>query len=235
MREIVMDTETTGLDAKNGDRLIEIGCIEIINRIPTGIEYHAFISPDGRNVHPDAEAVHGISNAFLSDKPIFRGVVHDFLDFISDAPLVIHNASFDIGFINMELKRLSMAPIEMDRVIDTLALARRKHPAGPNNLDALCRRYGIDNSKRDKHGAIIDSLLLADVYVELLGERQAALGLAVEGQTSQPSSNTGVSSQAAAVKQRPMPLPSRLSEDDIKRHQDFIDRLGENALWKTRA
>ena len=233
MREIVMDTETTGLDAKNGDRLIEIGCVEIINRIPTGNEYHAFINPDGRDVPPDAVAIHGITTEFLKDKPLFKDVVRDFFEFIGDAPLVIHNASFDIGFINAELKRIRMAPMEMDRVIDTLALARRKHPAGPHNLDALCRRYNIDNSKRDKHGAIIDSLLLADVYVELLGERQAALGLIVNGEESQNSAVSHAPNNRAA-KLRPTPLPNRLSEADIERHTDFINTLGENALWKLR-
>jgi DNA polymerase-3 subunit epsilon len=231
-REIVMDTETTGLDAKNGDRLIELGCVEIVNRIPTGLEYHAFINPEDREVHPEAEAIHGISGDFLRDKPVFRDVVGDFLDFIGDAPLVIHNANFDIGFINMELSRLKLAPIEMDRVIDTLALARRKHPAGPNTLDALCRRYGIDNSKRDKHGAIIDSLLLADVYVELLGERQAALGL---GQATSSGQHAVRERRGAmAAKQRPSPLPPRLGAEDIRRHAEFVETLGEGAIWKKR-
>ncbi|MEO1609200.1 MAG: DNA polymerase III subunit epsilon [Pseudomonadota bacterium] len=233
MREIVMDTETTGLDAKNGDRLIEIGCIEIFSRIPTGVEYHAFINPDGRQVHPEAEAVHGISNDFLSDKPLFKDVVSSFLEFIgNDTPLVIHNASFDIGFINMELGRLGLDSIVTERLVDTLALARRKHPAGPNKLDALCRRYGIDNSKRDKHGAIIDSLLLAEVYVELLGERQAVLGLNVgnNNNNDQPEKSKGL----VSVRQRTKPLAERLSEADIARHKDFIETLGENAIWKKR-
>jgi len=233
MREIVMDTETTGLDPKNGDRLIEIGCIEIANRIPTGAEYHAFINPEDRDVHPEAEAIHGISTEFLRDKPAFREVVGDFLAFIGDAPLVIHNANFDIGFLNMELGRLNLELLHMERVIDTLALARRKHPAGPNNLDALCRRYGIDNSKRDKHGAIIDSLLLADVYVELLGERQAVLGLSVEGAGALPAEATSGLRQSKA-QQRPVPLSSRLRSTDISRHNEFIETLGENAIWKKR-
>ena len=177
LREIVLDTETTGLDASRGDRLIELGCVEIINRVPTGVEFHRFINPETRDVHPDAERIHGLKTSFLKDKPMFKAVVREFLEFIGDSPLVIHNANFDIGFINMELDRLKMTTLEMHRVVDTLQLARRKHPAGPNSLDALCKRYGVDTSRRTKHGAIVDSLLLAEVYVELLGERQASMVL----------------------------------------------------------
>lgn len=231
-REIVLDTETTGLDAKNGDRLIELGCIEIVNRIPTGKEYHAFVHPEDREVHPEAEAVHGLSNDFLKDKPLFQDVVGDFLDFIGDATLVIHNANFDIGFINMELGRLKLQPLSMERVVDTLALARRKHPAGPNSLDALCKRYGVDNSQRDKHGAIIDSLLLAEVYVELLGERQAALGLAAQGLAG-AGDGAGRRGKRDA-KQRPKQLAPRLNEDDARRHAEFIDEMGDSAIWKKR-
>ncbi len=226
-REIVLDTETTGLDAKNGDRLIELGCVELYNRIPTGRELHAFINPDGQPVHPEAEAIHGISGEFLLDKPLFPDVVRDFLAFIADDQLVIHNAPFDIGFINMELGRIGHDRIEMDRVVDTLALARRKHPAGPNTLDALCKRYGIDNSVRNKHGAIVDSLLLAEVYVELLGERQADLGLAANG-GQQRRGRAGV--KAA---QRPTPLPPRLTEEEIAAHEAFIETLGDKSIWAT--
>jgi DNA polymerase-3 subunit epsilon len=226
-REIVLDTETTGLDAKNGDRLIEVGCVELYNRIPTGREFHAFINPDGQPVHPEAEAIHGISGEFLADKPVFRDVVGGFLEFIGDDQLVIHNAPFDVGFINMELGRLDMPQIIMDRVVDTLALARRKHPAGPNTLDALCKRYGIDNSVRTKHGAIVDSLLLAEVYVELLGERQADLGLASAG--GQQRSGT----TAGRAMERPRALPSRLSAEDIAAHEAFVETLGEKAIWLT--
>ena len=226
-REIVLDTETTGLDAKNGDRLIEVGCVELYNRIPTGREFHAFINPDGQPVHPEAEAVHGISGDFLADKPVFRDVVGGFLEFIGDDQLVIHNAPFDVGFINMELGRLDMPQIIMDRVVDTLALARRKHPAGPNTLDALCKRYGIDNSVRTKHGAIVDSLLLAEVYVELLGERQADLGLA------SASGQRRADRQAAKAMERPRPLPPRLTEEDIAAHEAFVETLGEKAIWMT--
>jgi len=226
-REIVLDTETTGLDANKGDRLVEIGCVELRNRVPTGLEFHAFINPAGRDVHPEAEAIHGISMAFLQDKPYFQDVVADFQEFIGDDQLVIHNAPFDIGFLNMELGRAGLDPIEMDRVVDTLALARRKHPAGPNTLDALCRRYGIDNSVRTKHGAIVDSLLLAEVYVELLGERQAVLGLAQAGHAA-----TGERRRAVKAAQRSTPLPGRLTPADIAAHEAFVETLGEAAIWR---
>jgi DNA polymerase-3 subunit epsilon len=230
LREIVLDTETTGLDAKRGDRLIEVGCIELVNRIPTGQEFHRFLNPETREVHPDAEAVHGISTAFLRDKPIFKTEVDAFLLFIGDDTLIIHNANFDIGFINAELERLGRPPLRMDRVVDTLALARRKHPAGPNTLDALCKRYGIDNSKRTKHGALMDSLLLADVYVELLGERQATLGLATSrsGGATNAIANTAARGLAAV---RPTPLPPRITPEDEERHRQFVAQLGANAIW----
>lgn len=226
MREIVLDTETTGLDPKKGDRLIEIGCIEIFNRNPTGREYHCFINPE-RDVPAEAEAVHGISTDFLKDKPLFRKVAREFLQFIGDDTLVIHNAQFDVGFLNFELERAGLGSIAMDRVVDTLALARRKHPAGPNNLDALCKRYGIDNSKRTKHGALVDSLLLAKIYVELLGERQAALGL----QNSADAAYQSVRRGKSQAPPRPEPLPSRISAEDIAKHRAFIGELGAKALW----
>lgn len=228
LREIVLDTETTGLEHRNGDRLIELGCIEVVNRIPTGREYHAFINPEGRDVHPDAERIHGISSAFLVDKPKFAAVVDDFFAFIGDAPLIIHNAGFDTAFINMELKRIGRPPLSSERVVDTLMLARRKHPAGPNTLDALCKRYGIDNSNRTKHGAIMDSLLLAEVYVELLGERQAMLGLARGAADAARNESSG---RLRAAKQRPMPLPTRLTSEDEARHRAFVATLGPTALW----
>lgn len=229
LREIVLDTETTGLDAKNGDRLVELGCVEIINRIPTGNEFHRFICPEDRPVHPDAERIHGITNDFLKDKPKFREVVDDFLSFIGDAPLVIHNASFDVGFLNAELARVGQPEIPSHRLVDTLAIARRKHPAGPNSLDALCKRYGIDNSKRTKHGALMDSLLLADVYVELLGERQATLELA--SATQRRNALPGRQRTAKAA-QRPEPLPNRLTPDMEAAHAAFIEQLGPSAIWR---
>ncbi len=226
-REIVLDTETTGLDALRGDRLIELGCVEIINRIPTGQEYHVFIHPEGKSVHPEAVNIHGLTDDFLKDKPLFKDVAGAFLEFIGEAPLVIHNATFDIGFLNMELKRIARPEISYDRVVDTLALARRKHPAGPNSLDALCKRYGIDNTKRTKHGALVDSLLLAGVYVELLGEKQATLGLASKGRA--PS---GTRTLRTIAKQRPIPLPPRLSAEHEAAHQTFVETLGDKSIWK---
>ncbi len=228
-REIVLDTETTGLDPRRGDRLIEIGCIEIVNRIPTGREFHRFINPE-RDVPAEAQAVHGISTEFLRDKPLFAAVARDFMAFIGEDPLVIHNASFDVGFLNAELERLKLEPIAMHRVVDTLALARRRHPAGPNTLDALCKRYGIDNTKRVKHGALVDSELLAAVYVELLGERQAALSL-VEGGGLSGSPGRGDTGAGAPAVQRPRPLPPRLTATDEAAHRAFVETLGPKALW----
>ena len=229
LREIVLDTETTGLDARKGDRLIEVGCVELINRIPSGVEFHEFFNPEGRDVHPDAEAVHGISNAYLADKPPFSALAGKFMDFIGDDALVIHNATFDIGFLNMELERLRRPTIQMDRVVDTLALARRKHPAGPNSLDALCKRYGIDNSKRIKHGALMDSFLLAEVYIELLGERQATLVLAKDAEAA---ASTGmVARRKGAARQRPVPLPSRVTVEIEVQHRQFVETLGQEAVW----
>lgn len=229
MREIVLDTETTGLDPKKGDRLIEVGCVELMNRVPTGKEFHCFINPD-RDVPAEAEAVHGISTQFLLDKPRFSEVADKFLDFIGEDVLVIHNATFDIGFLNMELERLKKTAINMTRVVDTLQLARRKHPAGPNNLDALCKRYGIDNSKRTKHGALMDSLLLAEVYLELLGERQTTLILADTRAAAQKSAQSGGTSVKAM--QRPAPLPSRLTVEMIAAHRAFVEKMGDKAIWR---
>ncbi len=225
-REIVLDTETTGLDPKKGDRLIEIGCVELVNRIPTGVEFHRFVNPE-RDVPAEAEAVHGISTASLKGKPLFGAIAADFLEFIGDDPLIIHNANFDVGFLNAELERAALGRITMDRVVDTLMLARRKHPGGPNSLDALCKRYGIDTSQRTKHGALVDSLLLAEVYVELLGERQATLVLAKSGS---PSGNErGSRSRKAAV--RPVPLSLRLTAEQEIAHAAFVETLGPSAVW----
>lgn len=230
MREIVLDTETTGLDPRRGDRLIEIGCIEIVNRIPSGREYHCFINPE-RDVPAEAQAVHGLSTEFLKDKPLFKTVAKDFLDFIAEDTLVIHNATFDVGFLNAELERLGLGAIGMHRVVDTLQLARRRHPAGPNTLDALCKRYGIDNSKRVKHGALVDSELLASVYVELLGERQAALSLGSKDATGRGGKLANGQRSAAAALARPRQLPARLTPDDEAAHQKFVETLGPKALW----
>ena len=224
LREIVFDTETTGLDAANGDRLIEIGCIEIVNRIPTGREFHRLLNPD-RQVHPDAVAVHGLTDELLRDKPRFPEIVDEFLHFIGDAPLVAHNGTFDLGFINAELERLSRPPLPPGRIVDTLALARRRHPAGPNTLDALCKRYGIDLSQRTKYGALLDSMLLASVYVELLGERQTALVFGGNGAA-------GVTlTQTAPAIRRPQPLPPLLSLEEEAAHLEFIKTLGPEPVW----
>ena len=225
LREIVIDTETTGLDPANGDRLIELGCVEIINRIPTGREFHRYLNPE-RDVHRDAVAVHGLTAEFLKDKPLFKDVVEEFLDFLGDAPLVAHNASFDMAFINAELQRLAKPMLTRNSVVDTLALARRRHPAGPNSLDALCKRYGIDNSQRTKHGALMDSLLLANVYVELLGERQATLGLGGAG-----AAEAAVQLRAAPACPRPRPLQPRIDADAERAHREFVATLGPNAAW----
>jgi DNA polymerase III subunit epsilon len=225
LREIVMDTETTGLDPANGDRLIELGCIEIVNRIPTGREFHRYLNPE-RDIHRDAVDVHGLTLEFLKDKPLFKDIAEEFLEFIGEAPLVAHNASFDIAFLNAELERVAKPALRFDRVVDTLMLARRRHPAGPNSLDALCKRYGIDNSIRIKHGALMDSLLLANVYVELLGERQATLGLGGQGGVE-----TSVQLRLAPARPRPQPLPPRLLEEGELAHRAFVKTLGPKALW----
>ena len=226
MREIVLDTETTGLSSEGGDRLIEIGCVELLNRIPTGREFHRYVNPE-RDVPAEAVAVHGLSADFLKDKPLFADVAQDLLGFIAEDALVIHNAAFDVGFLNAELARVSGRAITMDRVTCTLQLARRRHPGGPNSLDALCKRYGIDNSKRSKHGALMDSLLLAEVYIELLGVRQAALGLAMEG----TAPLNGAFHKRRAV-QRPAALPPRLTVEAEAEHRVFVETLGVKALWR---
>ena len=229
MREIIFDTETTGLKAEKGDRIIEIGAIELVNRFPTGNTYHQYINADGKDIHPDAERVHGISAEFLADKPVFADIAEDFLKFFNDGKLIAHNAKFDMGFVNAELKRMSIKPFPWTSVIDTLQLARHKHPMGPNSLDALCKRYNIDNSHRTKHGALLDAELLADVYIELLGGKQASLLLdaneAKSGESAQTSGNVH------KMMPRPNPLPSRLSKADEQAHEAFIKTIGEDAIW----
>ncbi|MEQ9248898.1 MAG: DNA polymerase III subunit epsilon [Nitratireductor sp.] len=230
MREIVFDTETTGLDS-NEDRVIELGCVELDNRFPTGRTLHHFINAQGRSVHPEAQAVHGISDADLADKPVFGAILEEFLEFIDGAKLVAHNANFDIGFINAEFDRLGVPPVDPGLVVDTLAIARRKHPMGPNSLDALCRRYGIDNSHRTKHGALLDAELLAEVYIELIGGKQAALGLEISTGGDDAGRNTDRAS--VTVSARPAPLPPRISEAERAAHEALVEKLGEKALWHT--
>src|SRR6516164_5852764 len=225
MREIVLDTETTGLDPLRGDRLVEVGCVEIFNRMPTGQTFHRYINPE-RDVPAEAFAVHGLSTEFLSTKPLFDEVVDEFLEFIGDAPLVIHNASFDIGFINAELDRIKRALIPRERLVDTLLLARRKHPGVSNRLDDLCSRYAIDNSHRTKHGALLDAELLAEVYVDLIGARQSQLILASETQEIR----VGVSGEMPR-RQRPIALVPRITDADREAHRAFVATLGDKPIW----
>jgi DNA polymerase-3 subunit epsilon len=237
LREIVLDTETTGLDPQSGDRIVEIGCLELVNRFPSGREWHSYFNPD-RDMPKEAFAVHGISSDFLKDKPRFAELADDLLEFLADASLIIHNAAFDINFLNTELKKIGKPQIEIDRVVDTLQLARRKHPGSPASLDALCKRYGIDMAVRKKHGALVDCKLLADVYVELLGERQARLELTVVNGVETPAAASPVPSRrrARSARKRPEPLPSRLSPEEAAAHAKFVETLGADALWlKTEA
>ena len=224
MREIIFDTETTGLSPAGGDRMVEIGCIELVNHIPTGRHYHVYINPE-RAMPEDAFKVHGLSDDFLRDKPVFAAVAQDFCDFIGEDPLVIHNAQFDIGFLNAELARLSGFPhIAMERAIDTVRLARQKFPGAQASLDALCKRFNIDNSARVKHGALLDAELLAEVYLELIGGRQQGLGFAgaVDGETI-------LAAQAPRGPARP-PRPHAASPEELAAHAAFLAKL-KDPLW----
>jgi DNA polymerase-3 subunit epsilon len=228
MREIIFDTETTGLDSR-ADRVIEIGGVELVNRFPTGRTFHVYINPQGREVNPEALAVHGISNADLADKPVFDAIAAEFLEFIDGARLIAHNAHFDLGFINAEFARCGHPLVETHRIVDTLAIAKRKHPMGPNSLDALCRRYGIDNSHRTKHGALLDSELLAEVYIELIGGKQAALGLEIVATATRQESASRET--IVAVASRPAPLPPRLTQEELAAHALLVAELGDGAIW----
>jgi DNA polymerase-3 subunit epsilon len=225
MREIVFDTETTGLDPIQGDRLVEIGCIELINRFPTGKTFHCYFNPE-RDMPKSAFDVHGLSLDFLKDKPLFVHKVEELMDFMGDAPLVAHNAMFDLGFLNCELERAGRAAVTRERMIDTLLLARRKHPGGSNRLDDLCLRYAIDNSRRAKHGALLDAELLAEVYVELIGARQAQLVLA------QAAAPVRALDDSIIVRERPSPLVPRLTAEERAAHRSFVATLGEGAIWR---
>ena len=224
LREIVLDTETTGTDPA-GDRIVEIGCVELLNHIPTGRTYHVYVNPQ-RAVSQGALAVHGLSDGFLADKPVFSAIAPDFMEFVRDARLVIHNAVFDIGFLNAELGRCGHPAFDLDKAACTLSLARRKHPSAPNNLDALCARYGIDNSRRTKHGALLDAEILAEVYIELIGGKQADLGLAITRAAARPGSAILLPAQA-----RTPPAP-RLTDAEREAHLAFVTSLGANALWR---
>ena len=225
MREIVFDTETTGLDPKTGDRMVEIGCLELFNLVPTGKTFHAYFNPE-RDMPAGAEAVHGLSAAFLSDKPLFRELADDLLAFIGDAPLVAHNAGFDFGFLNAELAACARDAICLTRMVDTVAIAKKRHPGAKLSLDALCTRYGIDRSHRVKHGALLDAELLAQVYVELRGGRQIGLGLAAE--PAAPAAE--VVMLRKAVGERREPRPHAASAEELARHRGFIGKIA-GALW----
>lgn len=224
MREIVMDTETTGLDPSSGDRLVEIACVELANYIPTGRVWHQYINPQ-REVPHDAFRIHGLSTQFLADKPLFSELVDSFLEFVDGGKLIFHNAGFDMRFINAELIRIERTAIPLERVLDTLALARRKHPAGPNSLDALCKRYSIDNSARTRHGALLDAELLADVYLQLIGGQQPNFDLTAR--------RAGIAGAAASniILARPQPLLANLADAELAAHIAFVKELGSTAVW----
>ncbi|MFT4095490.1 MAG: DNA polymerase III subunit epsilon [Rhodoblastus sp.] len=224
MREIVLDTETTGLDPATGDRIVEIGAVELLNGVPSGANYHVYINPE-RDMPEGAFKVHGLSAEFLSNHPVFATVAAEFLSFIGDDRLVIHNAEFDVKFINAEFARIDLAPLAPDRISDTLALARRKHPGAPNSLDALCSRYGVDSSRRKKHGALLDAELLAEVYVELSGGRQTTFTLqAVERRVERKAFDL--------VDSRSTPLVVAVNEIDVRAHRSLTATLGERAVWR---
>lgn len=225
MREIVLDTETTGMDPVKGDRLVEIGCVELMNHLPTGNHYHIYLNPE-RDIPAEATAVHGITNDFVKDKPLFGEIVGDFLDFIGEARLVIHNAEFDMKFLNAELKTFGFPSIDTRRVLDTLRMAREKFPGSPANLDALCRRFGIDNSSRTYHGALLDSQLLAEVYLELLGGRQQGLAISVEN--SKAASGTGA---APVERVQREPRNFNASDEELSLFEEMLARI-KNPLWK---
>lgn len=226
MREIVFDTETTGLDPSQGHRLIEIGCIELVNRIPSGNTFHCYVNPE-RDVPAEAFAIHGLNLEFLKDKPVFATVVDELLAFLADDPLVAHNALFDLGFLNAELERAARPALTRDRIVDTLLLARRKHPGSANRLDDLCTRYKIDHSRRTKHGALLDAELLAEVYLELIGARQAMLGLADAAPDKVDTRGAN-----AIVRARPQPLTQHLSAAERAMHREFVSTLGSNSVWR---
>jgi len=226
MREIVFDTETTGLSPAGGDRIVEIGCIEMIGRVETGRHFHCYFNPE-RQMPSEAEAVHGLSDTFLSDKPSFADMADDLLEFIGDSPLVAHNASFDFGFLNHELGRCGRGAVCMTRMVDTLVLARSRHPGAKHSLDALCTRFGVDRSHRVKHGALLDAQLLAQVYIELTGGRQIGLGLGAD----QPALSTVAWGDVVAVERSVRPArPHRPTADETQRHRAFLARIS-SPLW----
>ncbi len=226
MREIVLDTETTGFEPESGDRIVEIGAIELINHVRTDNEYHQYVNPE-RSMPAGAFEVHGLGDDFLKDFPVFKDIGRDFLDFIGDAKLVIHNAAFDMKFLNAELKWMGLPVMHMDRSIDTLAIARAKFPGSPASLDALSRRFGVDTSARVKHGALLDSEILAEVYLELIGGRQPTMSLVSRSAGSQAATGAWKS------RPRPVPLPSRLTQAESEAHAAFVETLGDAPIWKS--
>lgn len=232
MREIVLDTETTGFEPSEGHRIVEIGAVELFNHLPTGNSYHQYINPE-RNMPKEAFEVHGLGDDFLRKHPVFREIGQAFLDFIGDAQLVIHNAAFDMKFLNAELKAIGLPTLPYSRATDTLMIARQKFPGSPASLDALCRRFGVDNSSREKHGALLDSEILAEVYLELVGGRQPDFGLS---QASQQT-NTGSARQETdwRPRPRPVPLPARLTDAEATAHAAFVGKMGDAAIWTKRS
>jgi len=230
MREIVLDTETTGFEPSEGHRIVEIGAVELFNHMPTGRTYHQYVNPD-RAMPKEAFDVHGLGDDFLRDKPRFAQIGMAFLEFVGhDSRLVIHNASFDMKFLNAELNWAGLPSLPNDRALDTVALARRKFPGAPASLDALCRRFGIDNSAREKHGALLDSELLAEVYLELIGGRQPDFALSSEPARQVSGVVEGAGSWTAP--RRPTPLSPRITEAETAAHAAFIEGLGDKAIWK---
>ncbi|MDA0850465.1 MAG: DNA polymerase III subunit epsilon [Proteobacteria bacterium] len=230
MREIVLDTETTGLDPHEGHRIVEIGAVEIFNGLPSGRTYHQYINPQ-RNMPAEAFAVHGLGDDFLKDKPVFADIANDFVTFIGDAQLVIHNASFDMKFINAELSWINKTPIPLNKAIDTLQIARKKFPGSPASLDALCRRFNIDNSARTLHGALLDSEILAEVYLELSGGRQPDFELSAQSEKLEtPFVTSNTNDPVSRV--RPSKLPLRITEEEKAAHAAFVDSLGDRTIWR---
>ncbi|WP_114966989.1 DNA polymerase III subunit epsilon [Alkalilacustris brevis] len=231
MREIVLDTETTGFEPEEGHRIVEIGAVELFNHLPTGQYFHQYINPE-RTVPKEAFQVHGLGDDFLADKPVFAAIADAFLEFVGGARLVIHNAAFDMRFLNAELRWCARPLLPENQAFDTLTLARRKFPGSPASLDALCRRFGIDNSAREKHGALLDSEILAEVYLELIGGRQPDFALGAAGQPEVGGGRADAAGQGWRPRPRPVPLPPRLTGEEATAHAEFVAGLGEDALWK---
>ncbi|MFN3643149.1 MAG: DNA polymerase III subunit epsilon [Gemmobacter sp.] len=225
MREVVLDTETTGLDPAEGHRVVEIGAVELWNHLPTGRTFHRYLNPE-RPMPPEAQAVHGLDDAFLRDKPLFHQIADDLIAFLGDAPMIAHNAGFDARFLNAEFRRIDLPPLDPARIIDTRAMAMARFPGAPSSLDALCRRFGVDNSARTKHGALLDSEILAEVYLELVGGRQPGFGLApAQDRARRP----GAAPQTPRT--RPRPLAPRITPAEAEAHAAFVAAMGPGALW----